>query len=351
MATVAVTSLVPSFAPRTQAAEAADPCIVQSEFIAPTPPVPSSHASTIVETPAGLVAAWFGGTEEGAPDVGIWLARNPGTGWSEPKEVATGTTVKEQRRYPCWNPVLFLRRTGELLLFYKVGPNPAQWWGMLRSSPDNGKSWVKMRRLPSGFTGPVRNKPIELKDGLLLCGASTETEGWRVHLEWAEDPFDLWSRGPEMNAAYTMGVIQPTLIKYDDARIQMLCRSKQGKLMESWTTNSAASWSPLSRTALPNPNSAVDGVGLKDGRAVLVYNHTTQGRGTLNVAVSRDGSLWQAACVLENEPGSEFSYPAVIQTKDGMVHVTYTWKRQRIKHVVLDPARFQGREIVEGRWP
>jgi predicted neuraminidase len=90
---------------------------------------------------------------------------------------------------------------------------------------------------------------------------------------------------------------------------------------------------------------------LADGRALLVYNHTARGRSPLNVAVSEGANLWKAALVLENEPGGEFSYPAVIQTSDGLVHVTYTWKRQRIKHVVLDPSRLQLRPIRDGQWP
>ena len=96
---------------------------------------------------------------------------------------------------------------------------------------------------------------------------------------------------------------------------------------------------------------------LKDGRQLLVYNHTTTlpgrwggPRSPLNVAVSNDGKNWQAALVLEREPG-EFSYPAVIQTADGKVHVTYTWKRKKVRHVVIDPAKLQLREIKDGAWP
>ena len=89
---------------------------------------------------------------------------------------------------------------------------------------------------------------------------------------------------------------------------------------------------------------------LSDGRALVVYNHTERGRSPLNVAVSRDGLQWQAALVLEDQPG-EYSYPAVIQSSDGRVHATYTWKRQRIKHVVIDPAKLQSRAMPDGRWP
>ena len=91
-------------------------------------------------------------------------------------------------------------------------------------------------------------------------------------------------------------------------------------------------------TVLPNPNSGTDAVTLEDGRHLLVYNHTPKGRTPLNVAVSDDGKAWKAGPVLEAEPG-EYSYPAVIQASDGLVHVTYTWRRRRIKHVVLDPTK------------
>jgi predicted neuraminidase len=95
----------------------------------------------------------------------------------------------------------------------------------------------------------------------------------------------------------------------------------------------------MTLTSLPNPNSGTDAITLKDGRQLLVYNHTARGRTPLNVAISEDdGKTWKAAAILEAEPG-EYSYPAVIQTTDGRVHITYTWKRERVKHVVLDPKK------------
>jgi alpha-L-rhamnosidase len=92
---------------------------------------------------------------------------------------------------------------------------------------------------------------------------------------------------------------------------------------------------------LPNPNPCFDAVTLADGRQLVVYNPTTRGRTPLAVALSRDGKRWTKVLTLEDEPG-EYSYPAVIQTSDGLVHVTYTWRRQRVKHVVIDPAKLAG---------
>jgi predicted neuraminidase len=130
--------------------------------------------------------------------------------------------------------------------------------------------------------------------------------------------------------------------------MQLLCRSKQKRIVECWSDDGGKTWGKMAATVLPNPNSGIDGVSLKDGRALLVYNHTEAGRSPLNVAMSKDGRTWQAALVLEDAPG-EYSYPAVIQTSDGKVHVTYTWKRQRIKHVVLDAEKLVLRDMPEGQ--
>ena len=132
------------------------------EFIFESAPFASAHASTIVETRSGLVAAWFGGTREGADDVGIWLSRRVSGKWTPPVEVATGVQ-NDGRRFPTWNPVLFELRTGELALFYKVGPNPRAWWGMVRTSSDEGRTWSDGRRLPDGILGPIKNKPVRLR--------------------------------------------------------------------------------------------------------------------------------------------------------------------------------------------
>ena len=104
--------------------------VIESEFIFESAPFASAHASTIAEIPGGLVAAWFGGTREGAPDVGIWLSRRIDGGWSPPREVADGVQA-DGTRHPCWNPVLYEMPNRELTLFYKVGPSPQGWWGMV----------------------------------------------------------------------------------------------------------------------------------------------------------------------------------------------------------------------------
>jgi predicted neuraminidase len=334
----------------TMAADAPQqPGVVKTEFIFEKAPFPECHASTVVETPAGLVAAWFGGTRERHPDVGIWLSRRDGESWTEPVEVANGVESPE-KRYPCWNPVLFQMPAGPLLLFYKVGPSPSTWWGMLTKSIDGGRTWSEPKRLPDDIAGPIKDKPILLDDGRLLCPSSSENKGWRIHMEWTSDAGETWKRTPALCDGKTQQAIQPTIFRQGE-RLLALCRNREHThIWETWSGDGGQTWSKLEPTSLPHPGSGIDGVTLKDGRHLLVYNHTKSGRSPLNVAVSTDGKSWQAAVVLESEPG-EFSYPAVIQTADGQVHITYTWKRQRIKHVTLDLAQLALLPIVDGQWP
>jgi predicted neuraminidase len=317
--------------------------IVLSEIIGARAPFRSAHASTIVETRDGLVAAWFAGSGEGNPDVGIWASRRDGSGWSEPVEVADGRQP-DGTRHPCWNPVLFQPSKGPLVLFYKVGPSPSEWWALARTSTDGGRSWSEAVRLPAGILGPIRAKPVEVPGGDVLAGSSTEDTGWVVHMErWT--PGDLaspaaWKKTGPLNDPGEFEAIQPTILVHSPKRLQALCRSRQRVITQIWSEDGGATWGRMTATALPNPSAGIDSLRLADGRFLLVDNPTTRGRSPLEVAVSADGASWRRALLLEDSPG-EYSYPAAIQARDGRVHVTYTWKRERIKHVALDPAAIE----------
>jgi predicted neuraminidase len=320
---------------------------VAAELIYPLDdtPTPQCHASTIAETPSGMVAAWFGGTREKHDDVGIWTSRLVEGRWTKPVQVATGAEHQD-RDYPCWNPVLFQPKDAPLMLFYKVGPSPSRWWGTLMTSTDDGKTWSESRRLGEDdaighLIGPVKNKPIQLDDGSILCPSSSEHDGWRVHFEITKDLGKTWEVIGPINDGQEFAAIQPSILTYPDARMQVLCRTRQSVVSQSWSSDGGKTWGKMSRTALPNPNAGTDAVTLADGRQLLVYNHTTRlsrpsGRQMLNVALSDDGEHWRTVLTLERQPG-EHSYPAVIQTTDGKVHITYTYHRRSVKHVVLDP--------------
>jgi len=334
--------------------------VLIQEFINPDPSYPESHASTIAETKEGhLVASWFGGTKERNPDVCIWVSRLINGKWTPAQNVANGI-VNDTLRYATWNPVLYQVPGGELQLYYKVGPNVAGWVGKMITSNDGGVTWSSPRDLPEGFLGPVKNKPVLLKDGTLLCPSSTEGDGWKVHFEATRDFGKTWTKIGPINDGKEIHTIQPSILTYKDGRLQILCRTQERAIGESWSSDNGKAWTPIIKSMLPNTNSGTDAVTLQDGRQLLVYNHVLpndslkRGKGfrtPLNVAISEDGKVWYAAQVLEDSPISQYSYPSVIQSKDGMVHIVYTWRRKGIKYVKVDPSKLVLSKIEDMKWP
>jgi predicted neuraminidase len=315
---------------------------IPTEFIYESAPFPSCHASTIVETPSGLLVSFFGGTHERHPDVCIYVCHHHQGKWDAPVMAADGVQP-DGTRQPTWNPVLFQPRGGPLLLFYKVGPNPREWWGMFCSSDDDGETWSGPVRLPAGILGPIKNKPVQLDSGDIISPTSVEEEkdnGWHVYFERSRDGGKTWEATARVQARSEIDAIQPSILVHTQRRLQAIGRTKSARLFETWSDDGGETWSELSLTTLPNCNSGTDAVTLQDGRHLLVYNDSAveKVRYPLNIAVSRDGRAWEAAGVLETEPPGQYSYPAVIQSADGLVHITYTWKRLSIKHGVVDPS-------------
>jgi predicted neuraminidase len=374
---------------RAHAEEPTFPGLVKREFIYEKAPFPQCHASTIERAldrtklkPGAtnlytLVAAWFGGTKEKDPDVGIWVSRFEDDQWTEPVEVANGMQP-DGKRHPTWNPVLYQPRESRapLMLFYKVGPDPKTWWGMVMTSRDAGKTWSEPTKLPEGIFGPIKNKPVLLEDNdengnrvklfskhRVISPTSTEDHGWRVHFEVGKFTgqgtlwYD-WTATKPINTGKDFGAIQPTVLIHPEKKLQALCRTQNGVIAETWSEDGSETWSELKATKLPNANSGIDAVSLSDGRHLLIYNHVDPGlipkgwgkRSPLNLAITRDGKEWQAVGVLEDTKG-EYSYPAIIQTADGLVHMTYTWQRTKVRHVVVDPAKLVATPMPEGKWP
>ena len=316
---------------------------VSDELIFNAPPFAQCHASTIVEvTPDKFMAAAFGGTREGNKDVCIWLSTKENGEWSKPVKIADGI-INDTLRYPCWNPVLFKAKEGNLFLFYKVGPSPSTWWGMVRTSTNDGKTWTSPERLPEGILGPIKNKPVQLANGTILSPSSSETKesNWKAHIEKSTDLGKTWQFIP-VDLKTEFSIIQPTILIHPNNKLQILCRSRSNVILQAYSEDNGNNWGAFTKTELPNPNSGIDAVTLKNEWHLLVYNPTIQGRGgraKLNVAISKDGVKWSDAVILENEEQGEFSYPAMIQAKDGKVHITYTYNRVNVKHVVLEEAK------------
>ena len=332
--------------------------ILESEFVYDEAPFRECHSATIAETPAGLVVGYFGGTVERHPDVCIWVSRRENGAWVGPELVADGIQ-NDTLRYPCWNPVLYQVPGGELIMFYKVGPSPSTWKGFLKRSFDNGRTWGEAEALPEDIVGPVKNKP-ELIDGRLLCPSSKEGgPGWRLYMEETSDWGKTWASTPALNEGQPWwSGIQPSILRHKRGRLQILFRTRNRRIGTAWSEDGGRTWSPLDSTLLPNNNSGIDAVTLRDGRHLLVYNHVlppgeeVKGpRTPLNLSLSRDGVQWYASAILENSPVSQYSYPAVIQGEDGYVHVVYTWRRRRIKYAKIDPKQLQMIKIEDIEWP
>lgn len=299
-------------------------------------PVPSCHASTLVVLPDGdVLAAWFGGTREGAPDVAIWTARRSGDRWSEPKRTA------DEEHVPHWNPVLFRTREGTLQLYYKVGKPISNWRTRIMTSTDDGLTWSEPEELvpgDMGGRGPVRCKPIYLRDGTLLAPASIETDSeWDAFVDRSDDHGRTWTQSERVPVDHRTfppkGIIQPTLWESPDG-VHMLVRSSASDIFRSDSEDGGRTWSPAYSIGLPNNNSGIDLVPLADGRLVLIFNPVGLNwgpRSPLILRMSEDnGKTWGAPFVLEKEPG-EYSYPAMV-VEAATLHLTYTWNRETIAY-------------------
>ncbi len=328
-----------------------------SEFIFETAPFASCHASTIVELPNGdLLAAWFGGTAEGMPDVAIWGSRCSNDKWSEPVELV------RERDTPAWNPVYFYTNDQRLWLYYKYGARPSSWSAGRCYSDDQGQTWSAVEHLPAGLYGPIRAKPLVLQDGTVVSGTSVESyRNWAVWIERSTDNGKTFAKiGPitvpeNVNDEFvnsitsitpnevpgsddwsnTTGIIQPSVVSFGGRHLRLYARStaRTGKVCVADSWDNGLTWTHARPIDVPNPNSGIDAVALVDGRVVLIYNNTDSGRSPLNLAVSRDGEKFTMFYALENTPGGEFSYPNVIQGADGDLHLTYTWNRLKIRYV------------------
>ena len=311
-------------------------------MILQNPPFTACHASTLVELPDGRVmVAFFAGSHEGAPDVRIWACTLSAGSWSEPFTLADGR-INDTLTYPCWNPVFYRTSQGELLLFYKVGPNPREWFGMMKRSLDDGLTWSDPQRLPDGILGPIRCKPVELAGGRLLCPSSVETaDRWSVRMEVLDLATGHWQSIP-VDPQGPYQVIQPTIIQLPGDTLRILCRSKHDAVLFSDSGDGGRSWSPFTKLTMSNPNSGIDAVTLPDGTHLIVYNPLPAGtewwlgRNRLNLAWSADGIHWQDLIELENQESGEYSYPAMIVARDGRILMSYTYERRNVKYTEID---------------
>ncbi len=299
-------------------------------------PFAQCHASTLVRLDDGqFLVAWFGGTEEKNPDVGIWMSKGVPGKWTAPKEVAK---IREDAH---WNPVLQKTSDGKVILYFKVGKEIAPWETWVKTSADGGETWSDAYELvkgDKGGRGPVKDKLIELSDGTWLAGASNEVKNWEVFVDRSEDKGKTWTASPYFKID-TMeikgkGAIQPTLWESKPGNVHMLVRTTGGVIGRSDSYDNGKTWSPIKKTDMPNPNSGIDVTKLTDGTLALTYNPDGKNWGSrspLCLALSYDnGKTWPDKFDLDKGgKDDEYSYPAIISWGDS-VATTYTWNRKKI---------------------
>lgn len=316
---------------------------------------PDNHASTVVELKDGdVLAAWFAGTKEGAPDVAIYGARLHRGIWDPPAELARAQGVA------CWNPVLFHTRDGRLWLYYKYGTSPSTWLGARKVSIDEGRTWSTEEHLPPGILGPIKDKPLVLASGVIVSGSSVESSNnWTAWIERSTDNGNSWTKfGPITvpdaidvpndaakaaskerpssttaavatklypPSATTVGIIQPSVVSLGEPHLRFYARSRtrSARIVVSDSFDDGETWGPAHFLALPNPNSGIDAVRLRDGRVVVAFNNSYNRRTPLNLAVSADGEHFQLFKTLEDGPG-QYSYPAIVQASNGDLLTTYS---------------------------
>ncbi len=263
------------------------PSVLLKEFIFTKAPFISCHASTIVELPNGaLFTSWFGGTKEGAKDVGIWASRLTEMGWEQPKLLA------KDENHPCWNPVLCIApRSKDLLLFYKIGSSPRKWEGYIKRSRDGGYHWSQEEKLPFGIIGPTKNKPLIIGEDTLVCGSSRESLfSWDCLIEITKDEGKTWNRSNRIGIKDSVyGIIQPALFLKKNGSLAFVCRARKiGKTCLSQSDHTGCIWSEAIPIDLPTPTSGLDIVNLTDGNLIAIYNHSSHHRYPLSIAMSTD---------------------------------------------------------------
>jgi predicted neuraminidase len=225
----------------------------------------------------------------------------------------------------------------------------------VKHSPDEGRTWSASRRLTLNpffnLSSLVRNGPIYARDGRI---------GLPVYFEMATKfPQILWLTPGAAgtlrdyrvrNLATETNLIQPTLIPLGDDRVLMLLRdgSMKHRMHTAYSADNGWTWATAQATPIPNSDSAIDGLRLRDGRILVVYNHADERRENLRLALSSDeGRTWQPGLILEQEAQGEFSYPCLLEDRDGRIHLTYTWQRRRIKHLEFNLAWLNHRSLAQ----
>ena len=323
--------------------------VIRWESVAePSPRFESCHCSVIQQLDNGdIVVGYYAGSGEARPDAAWVLARKrPGEGDFSPPAIVADTPGK-----PEGNGVLYQNVDGALLLVYGTmhgkleGPpgSGVRWVTCdlrMKTSDDRGESWSDVVMIDDKVGHVPRCKPIRLGNGDILFG--TEYKDGQSRVFRSSDQGRTWQEIAQIPGERNM---HPTLVERGDGSVLALLRPAGGQLcvLKSHSTDGGQTWAPAARTELDSVCAAIDAVKLADGRIALIWNHSKSVRNPLTLALSEDdGETWPTIRNLVVGEG-EFHYPAIIQSADGHLHVSFTNNRRTIDHVELLPEWIEGK--------
>jgi predicted neuraminidase len=370
----------------------------RKEAFLPTPCVQNHAANLLALDNGDLLCVWFGGTQEGIPDVSIYMSRlDAGSDtWSTPVKLSEDPTRSEQ------NPVLFTAPDGKLWLIYTAQLSGHQNTAIVRRriSSDNGKTWGPIDTLFDRAGTFVRQPIVALPNGEWLCPiflCRTESgERWVGNddisaVMISNDSGITWT---QHEVPESVGCVHMNVHVLKDGTLLAMYRSRWADFVYASRSKDGRTWSAPQPTELPNNNSSIQFTVLQNGHLAIVYNesdasHSTERRASLyddiedsedsgvlrdqkasskgsafwgaprapmSLAISEDnGQTWtrrrnieigDGYCMTNNSADArnrEYSYPSVTQSKDGALHIAFTFFRQRIKYVTVDESWVRGR--------
>lgn len=314
----------------------------------PEMPTDMVHAVSAVALGNDLLAFWYGGSREATHDVYLYSCRytEETHSWGRPQVLVTPADVSRGvGRYVhiLGNPAAILTGEGTLALFF-VSVSGGGWSASAVNvifSDDAGKTWTRPRQVVTSpfwnISTLVKTPPFELQQGGVAVPVYHELKHHYGELL-------IFDRNWKLTGIRKLGsgvdVIQPQVFLKSPSESRVYFRSmdrRYRQILQTSSSDRGATWSPIVTTGLSNPSSAVAGLVVNSDRWLLVYNHSQVDRQRLDLSVSDDfGETWSRPFTLETAKGGAVSYPWLLVSGNGKIHLLYTWKRKNFRHLQFD---------------
>jgi predicted neuraminidase len=338
-------------------AETDEPYACRQEVYAYDERFPGVHAASIGQLPSGdLLYTFFGGSGEGDDDVAVWHSRMAvGTDdWTHPE------VLFDDPGKPEGNSVIWHNGEGRTFVFFVTMQGDGWTEANMRFvySDDDGHTWSEPRWLREELGWMLGNRAQRLSNGDVILPVYSETPSqadWQVGFAISSDDFQTWDFYPEQLADWPQSPsasIQAEAVELDPGHLLAYMRTGDDFIYSTESFDYGRTWTPAEATDLPNPGARVSLMKLESGNLVLAYNPTNSGRATLRLARSTDGGqTWPDFFDVENAAGQEFSYPQLLQSGDGFIHLAYTHKRMSMRHLVFNEAYISEGEDLASDMP